>query len=395
MIYQTSPLGELSQFGLIISPIWARAVYDHLVYTHSACVKGGAIEYRHTVLGWYPFNGSERYFYDVTDVDGTPSTTERAKLSFSKGDRDTYLAFLRKTVFPSVELSLALTIGYAAVVSSRLRDEYDFGTILVNLCGISSTGKSTAEMLLCSPFMCPEISNRDTGLCFTANSTQNAIFAKIDGIHGVPFVIDDITTNPNINLASFIYTLADGTPKSRCNGDGTLHDLGLGWSGVAVTSSEMPILERADQHQGLKVRVLHTQGITWTQSAEEAEEVKRVVRKNYGFTGKEFAEYIQGIPMDDLCVRYEKSCVAVERMMAKKDNLTERLSRRYAVFHLTAELLNAVFGYDISADAVTERFVRCEQETFDERDNATKASDLVVDFVSSKGQHFDTEYHME
>ena len=69
-----------------------------------------------------------------------------------------------------------------------------YGTVVVNLCGTSSTGKSTAEMLMCSPFMNPEIGKKK-GLCFSANSTQNAMFALIDGIFGVPFVIDDINNN--------------------------------------------------------------------------------------------------------------------------------------------------------------------------------------------------------
>ena len=73
---------------------------------------------------------------------------------------------------------------------SRLNgEEADLGTVIVNLCGTSSTGKSTAEMLMCSPFMNPEISNKNNGLCFTANNTLNAIFGRIDGVHGVPFVV--------------------------------------------------------------------------------------------------------------------------------------------------------------------------------------------------------------
>jgi hypothetical protein len=63
---------------------------------------------------------------------------------------------------------------------------------------------------MASPFMNPVISNQQKGLCFSSNSTQNAMFALIDGIFGVPFVIDDIITNPNINLSQFIYSLAEG-----------------------------------------------------------------------------------------------------------------------------------------------------------------------------------------
>ena len=391
VIYSTNPLSELCKRGLLIDPFWSNEIISHLLYDHSQCIQTNSIVYRNKVLGWYPFNGKYHYFYDKTKFAGNDAITERKSLKFSSGDKDTYLAFLKSTVFPSVELSLALSIGYSAVVASRLSTAYDLGTIIVNLCGISSTGKSTAEMLMCSPFACPEFSNREDSLCFTANSTQNAIFAMIDGIHGVPFVIDDITTNPYINLSQFIYALADGNPKARCNGDGTLRNDGYGWSGVAITSSETPILDFAVQNQGLKVRVLHTQGITWTKDANEAELVKRTVRQHYGFTGKEFADYVASLPFDTLCEKFEASCEVVKAMMTKKDALSSRLANKFAVIHLTVQLLNEAFNYGLSADTVTERIVRCEQETFDERDNASKAFELVIDFITQKSAHFDIE----
>ena len=105
-------------------------------------------------------------------------------------------------------------------------------------------------MLMCSPFMNPTINNQQKGLCFSANNTQNAMFALIDGVFGVPFVIDDITTNPNINLSEFIYILADGSNKGRLNGDCVLRDNGYGWSGVVITSSETCILDYGSQYQG-------------------------------------------------------------------------------------------------------------------------------------------------
>ena len=391
VVYSQNPLVELCKRGVIVEPFWANEMLSHLFYDYKQCLQTRSIVYRNTVLGWYPFDGEYYYFYDKTKFAGNDAITERKGLKFSSGDKENYLAFLRNTVFPSVELSLALSIGYSAVVASRVNTAYDLGTIIVNLCGISSTGKSTAEMLMCSPFACPEFSNREDSLCFTANSTQNAIFAMIDGIHGVPFVIDDITTNPYINMSQFIYALADGNPKARCNGDGKLRDDGYGWSGVAMTSSETPILDFAVQNQGLKVRVLHTQGITWTKDANEAELVKRTVRQHYGFTGKEFADYVASLPFDILCEKFEASCEVVKAMMTKKDALSSRLANKFAVIHLTVQLLNEAFNYGLSADTVTERIVRCEQETFDERDNASKAFDLVIDFITQKSAHFDIE----
>lgn len=381
-VHQPNITAELCNNGITISPFWQDVVISHLLYGRKKCEETNSILYQNQVLGWYTFNDKEYYFYDKTDFYGNYAETKRKKYIFQKGEKETYLQFLKETVFPSTELSLALTIGYSAVVVSRLNSEQDLGTIIVNLCGRSTTGKSTAEMLMCSPFMCPEISNKENGLCFTANNTLNAIFARIDGIFGVPFVIDDITTNPNINLSQFIYSLADGASKGRLNGNFQLCQAGYGWSGVAITSSETPILDYGSQYQGLKVRVIQTQGIQWTKSAEEAELVKRTVRRHFGFTGKEFADFVAGIAIDDLCDRYEIALNAVKALMVKKDNLTDRLASKYAAIYLTVELLNEAFGYGLSAHSLLERLIRCEQEAFEERDNATKAFKHVVDFVS-------------
>ena len=72
-------------------------------------------------------------------------------------------------------------------------------------------------MLMASPFMNPTIDNADNGLCFSANSTKNALFQQIDGVFGVPIVVDDITTNPDLrkDLPNIIYSLNTGEPKSR------------------------------------------------------------------------------------------------------------------------------------------------------------------------------------
>jgi hypothetical protein len=214
------------------------------------------------------------------------------------------------------------------------------------------------------------------------------MFALIDGVFGVPFVIDDITTNPNINLSEFIYILADGSNKGRLNGDCVLRDNGYGWSGVVITSSETCILDYGSQYQGLKARVIHTQGIQWTKDAAEAELVKRTVRKNFGFTGKEFANHVAGIDFDDLCEQYEDSLESVKTLMVKKDNLTDRLASKYAAIYLTVELLNQAFSYNLSPDVLLERLIRCEQESFEERDNATKAYNHIIDFIARHESHF-------
>ena len=245
-------------------------------------------------------------------------------------------------------------------------------------------------MLMTSPFMNPDIDNQDVGLCFNHNCTKNALFDKIDGVFGVPIVVDDITANKYLRkeLDEIIYSLASGLPKSRLNGNCERIKGKRGWNGVVITSSEIPILDFGEQQSGVKVRALHTQGIQWTKSAEEAEYIKQFVLKNYGFTGKEFATFVATIPLEELAKMHELALQKVKTFMVKKDNLSDRLANKYAVIYLTVELLNKAFQYDLSADKLFARLIQCEQNTIEERDNATKAFAAIIDFVYSNESRF-------
>ena len=81
--------------------------------------------------------------------------------------------------------------------------------------------------------------------------------------------------------------------------------------------------------------------------------------------------------------------------MQKKDGFSSRLGNRYAIIHATAGLLNEAFGYPLSADAITERIIRCEQETFEERDIPQKALEVIIDYITQKQSHFDVETRLE
>ena len=124
-IHSSNLTAELAKNGVMIDPFWHLAVVEHLLYGYNQCVGTDCIVYQNNVLGWYPFEGKEYYFFDETDFDGNHSICSRKKTEFRKGDYNTYLKFLQDTVFPSTELSLALAIGYSAVVVSKLNGEYD------------------------------------------------------------------------------------------------------------------------------------------------------------------------------------------------------------------------------------------------------------------------------
>ena len=247
-------------------------------------------------------------------------------------------------------------------------------------------------MLMTSPFMCPIVSNGGKSLTISANNTQNMLYYHLKDVYGVPFVIDDITTNDNLNLSSIVYDIVQGEEKGRMNGSGEAREISS-WSGVVITSSESPIMDAVKGDQGLKARVLHTYGIQWTMSAEQSTLIKRVLSQNYGFTGKEFADYVATIPLDDLYDRFLESLDVVKTLMVKKDRLTDRLAHKYAAVHLTVLLVNEALQFKMAANDIASLFIKCEQDCFEERDNSIKAYNAVLDFIDRHESHFFVETH--
>lgn len=109
----------------MVDPFWTKFVVSHLLDSYKECVKTNSITYQNKVLGWYEFEGKPYYFYDETDFDGKHAICARPKMQFCKGNREKYLDLIRNVVLPSTELSLALSIGYTAVVAARLKEPAD------------------------------------------------------------------------------------------------------------------------------------------------------------------------------------------------------------------------------------------------------------------------------
>lgn len=387
LFQQQSILAELVKHQIVIGPEFQHVIVTYLVNCYNECKKQGHISYYHYSLGWSFIDGRQVFLFDNNIVNGKTSTSMRENFRFRKGDKELYEDFLKNTVYPVPTLSLALSIGYAAPVISRLRNIVNIGTVIVNFCGASSTGKTTAEELLVSPFGCPEATNQD-GLVHTFHATTNALFAGLNGIHGLPVALDDITTNQNIDRANVIYTIATGEGKARCNESGNLKATKSDWSGLVVISSETPITEQTVENQGIKARVINTQGITWTPDAATAELIKRTVRANYGFTGTTFAEFIAHFSDEKLGTMYNEAKTNVKGLMVKRDNLSDRLEAQYAAIYLTIDLMNKCFSLSLDAEKLMGILIKPEQDNITERDITSKALEIIEDTMVTKQTHF-------
>lgn len=398
-IMDCSSLGDINVFdtlcngkGLFVKAMHISAALE-LLQTQARELRWDATktEYRHTKLGWHNIDGNDCFLYDDnTMVNGHRSICER-DFQFTAGSREIYEQLLRETVFPSKELTLAYILGFSAVVVSRL-DKIkivELGTIVVNVSGKSSIGKSTIEQLMISPFGCPVFSKNCLGI--THAGTCNGILDALEGIHGLPRVIDDLQQNSDIKLTELLYTISQQETKMR-SGEKWNKNVD-GWSGLLVASSEAPLMGMMKVQQGTYPRLLNLNDVQWTITAEQAEKVKKVVARNYGFTGREFIDYMSSMPVDLLANCYETALEKVKVLMTEKDGLTDRIATRIAAIALTCQLVKNCFHkpFKWTMEELVEPLIESEQDTVRERDPAEKLLDLLTTYVvENANQHFDT-----
>ncbi len=374
----------------------------YLINNYHKLSNSRKIEFRHVTLGWQksvpknqprlsaktqksPSSSTSNYYpflYESNNINGFPSYYAYDDFEFTRGSEQEYKEFLQNTIFPVPTLSLALAIGYSAVLASRLEDITDCSTMLVNICGSSSSGKTTAQMLMVSPFANPSPKGR--GLFRTFQATQNALLAGMGEIHGLPVALDDSSTTPNANFTNLIYSLANGHGKQRCTANGNLQT-SQSWSGTVIISSEIPMQEQANNQQGILARILNLNDIHWTPDARTSNLIKRTVKRCYGHTGYDFAQrYCDDKKYDELVDKYDYAQQRVHDLMPNRDNLSDRLEALYALIYLTIQELNEYFvdlQPNLNPDELLKIALKTEQESVVDRDIANRALDFTSEFI--------------
>lgn len=133
--FHQSVRSEFCRNGLILGCILdENVISNHLIYGYTTCLNDNLVEYRNFGLGWLNYQGKDVFLLGNTLLpDGNLCVSAR-NTAFTCGDSNVYTDFLRNVVYKRAELSLAMAIGYSAVVNTRLKDQLDNDTIIVNLC---------------------------------------------------------------------------------------------------------------------------------------------------------------------------------------------------------------------------------------------------------------------
>ena len=276
-----------------------------------------------------------------------------------QGSLEGWLDTINQQVIGHVPLEFALTLGLAAPTVALLARDKVMDVLIIHIYGDSTQGKSTACALAVSPFGSPNI--REDGLVKTWNGTENAVFALLRGVHGVPVVLDEASTRGSGDYTSFIYSLASGKEKRRLDREGRLRP-GADWSGAIISNAEHSLKIGSKQNTGLEVRLMEIANRQWTKSAEHADAILEGIYHNYGHAGATFVAHIMNLGPANVRLQHHKWCRKIVKKLAKFNGLSDRLAGKIAVFPVTAQLANDALGLELDVDAICKFAVEAVAE---------------------------------
>ncbi len=183
---------------------------------------------------------------------------------------------------------LGALAGFSGVVQSLA----GLDSCGLNLSGLSSSGKTTAQKLAVSAWTSPALG---AGLLQSMRSTENAVEVFAQAASGTVLALDELAHVDGRTIAKLIYAIAGGQGKARMTA-GALLKQRYAWSTYALLSSECSLEEkvRADGGAwiaGMAVRIVDVD-VTDVDRAVPASTLRAIagVDTHHGHAGPAFVE---------------------------------------------------------------------------------------------------------
>lgn len=305
------------------------------------------------------------------------------------GSLEGWVKLVRKIVDTNIPLMFILSVAFGSILLGFLKNEIDVDNLIVHLRNDSSSGKTTAEMLAISVFGSPDISS--STLISSWNSTKNALLRRCMNTYGITLGLDELSMLNERNISNTIYSLATGIEKDRLTREAQVQDR-LKGNYFLISTGECSMLAKTNNNIGLTMRILEMEGIQWTTSAEESENIKKVIRKHNGLAATEFGlavgMFVQTHGIDSLLHSYESWRQYYQSVCCMQER-KERMSTRIALILLGASIASNVFDIDLDPYAICEFIVENEKNTnIDAKNSYNGLYDRLISYISANQDHF-------
>lgn len=128
--------------------------------------------------------------------------------------------------------------------------------------------------------------------------TVNGLYATFGTVNALPLVLDEMTNIAPEDASLLVHTVSSGTPKVRCEKNGSLQNQDHRWSLFAISSGNNLLTEKINQHrsqagaENARVFEYSIQGLLTPIPVTEAATLFPLFADHYGHAGREFIKYV-------------------------------------------------------------------------------------------------------
>lgn len=358
---QVNTFKQLTKIGLVFKSKSESTVIDFLQLQKEKLV----VSLEHDELGW-AIDGEELVYKAAMSHSAkakkwsTLSPSSHYDLS-PVGEAQNFDRFIQEEVL-GTDLELAIAIGLTPILlgyfnTSRIKA---MNNLMINLQGLSSTGKTAALMLIASLYGNPSTIVRNF------NATNNAIMKLATDNHGgLPLVFDELGAASVKDLSSLFFQLASGEERLRMDSNRQL---------VKQQKFEVVVLMSSEEHiefylqndiDGLKVRHLEFSDIEWTKSAKHADRIKSAIQNNYGYSVEVIISKLFSSGIGSLKKWFDESKDALLPLM-KEDGLKNRIADNLALIRSAALMAINLLDWKLDLDRIDSHLVQAYTNLIDQ-----------------------------
>lgn len=285
MVTSASKIVALSGRGISVTSENAKFLVRYLADVENSNEDYIQVQYSSSKLGWI---GKDFLPYDTEIIfDGDSRYRQLFESIQEYGNREAWYRHVRELRKSGrMEVKLLLAASFSSVLISMLGGLPYF----VDLWGETEGGKSVTLMLAASVWADPD----ESKYIGDFKTTEVALEAKADMLNHLPLMLDDTSkTSARVrdNFEGVVYDLCSGKGKSRSN-----KDLGINrenrWRLAILTNGERPLNSYVNQG-GAMNRILELE--CGERVYRDPQHTAEVVKKNYGFAGKDFIQVLRQI----------------------------------------------------------------------------------------------------
>lgn len=272
-----------------------------------------------------------------------------------QGDFDVWLNEI-KEIRKSVEVRLIMAASFSSILNEKLGKS----CFVTHIWGGSGSGKTVALYAATSIWANPEKGHYIAKL----NNTSNFVSRLAAFLYNLPVVLDELETfnGDSKELNELIMNLAEGIDRGKAKKEGGVQDLKI-WHNTFLMSGEHSI-STENLGGGTYNRLIEI--YCKSKIIEDGQKTSAILKRNYGFAGKLFVEYIKNISDEDLSDMYNK----IYKELLQNKSTEEKQAQNMAMLLLGDKLAVDCFfpeEQNLKAQQVTEFMFSKEEIDVSER----------------------------